>query len=61
MTLTDAAAASDLNEVITAGHDQLWQALGACGTWWSGADRVAAMPRHGKHFVVSCAELVWKS
>ena len=43
MTLADAAAASDLNEVITAGHDQLWQALGACGTWWSGADRVAAI------------------
>ena len=43
MTLTDAAAASDLNEAITAGHDQLWQALGACGTWWAGADRVAAI------------------
>ena len=43
MSLTDAAAASDLNEAITAGHDQLWQALGACGTWLSGADRVAAI------------------
>ena len=43
MTLPDAAAASDLNEAITAGHAQLWHALGACGTWWSGADRVAAI------------------
>jgi len=43
MTLTSDAAAIELNETLASGHDRLWQGLGECGTWWSGAERVAAI------------------
>ena len=43
MTLTSAKAALELDEALAATHEQLWQELGDCGTWWTGAQRVQAM------------------
>ena len=43
MTLTSAQAALELDEALAATHEQLWQRLGDCGTWWTGAERVQAM------------------
>lgn len=43
MTLTESENYLKLGAQLTDTHESIWQRLGACGTWWTGADRVAAM------------------
>lgn len=43
MTLTNDGTAVEQIEALQAGHAQIWDRLGQCGTWWSGSDRVDAI------------------
>ncbi len=57
MTLTNAEAALELDESLAATHEQVWQRLGNCGTWWTGRERVAAISEARQALICSlCSE-----
>ena len=50
MTLIDSERFMELGTPLMIAHDQVWERLGQCGTWWTGEQRVAAMAEVRKAF-----------
>ena len=43
MALTNYDSELDIDPMFSSTHTDVWRRLGDCGTWWTGAQRVAAM------------------